>query len=202
MTIGAFLMAVLFSLYSIPNFAIIFFSKAVDIYSYKKLGTITKAGKYIFYNLIAICVANLMLIGVQSLPTFVNSVWAALGPACGMFFVPVMTIIIQIVLYLVERKLVNDKIGKVRPITLSFLINVVMSMLYNVMYYQIIQWNTNGVLILPDTDEEPFTMDHFDIIINAILLLVIFVVVKIVIQAILVRIAKKKKEQQQLPEEA
>jgi uncharacterized membrane protein len=142
-----------------------------------------------------------MLIGVQSLPTFVNSVWAALGPACGMFFVPVMTIIIQIVLYLVERKLVNDKIGKVRPITLSFLINVVMSMLYNVMYYQIIQWNMHGVF-LPDTDEEPFTMDHFDIIINAILLLVIFVVVKIVIQAILVRIAKKKKEQQQLPEEA
>ena len=56
----------------------------------------------------------------------------------------------------------------------------------------------HGPVFSSEIDEESFTMDHFDIIIGAILLLVIFVVVKIVIQAILVGIAKKKKEQQQL----
>jgi uncharacterized membrane protein len=144
-----------------------------------------------------------MLIGVQSLPIFISGMWLLVGSVLGLILVPAMTKLIQIVLYLVERKLVNDKYGKVRPITLSFLVNIAMSMLYNVLYYFVMQHNMHGPAISFDTDEGgSFTMDHFDIIIGAILLLVIFVVVKIVIQAILVRIAKKKKEQQQLPEEA
>lgn len=200
--------ALLFVVFSIPNFVVLLSEKWIDLISYKKHGMTEKIRKSFAWEtlaIIAVCILYLVYLAILGIGMAFNTSGQTL--ILSSIIVPlILSIAIPGVLFLAEYKGLMNPLEP-KPSILTLISNAALSLVYDVAYGWLIAWYFLNDFELPAFGEKVEKVadpqKDFTFFALAIAFVVITIVLKFIIQWIIAKISAKrylKRQQQSITE--